>query len=67
MQVDVPIASVRRSVKSGNGVAFYAGGGCIVNRESKENIKFVELGGVYFLKVRVKAEQNTLGFARSVR
>ena len=67
MKVDVPIASVRKFVKSGNDVAFYEGGGCIVNRESKEKVKFVELGGVYFLKVRVKAEQSTLGFARPVR
>ena len=33
----------------------------------KEKVKFVELGGVYFLKVRVKAEPSTLGFARPVR
>ena len=68
MQVEVPIASVRKFVKSGNDVAFYEGGGCIVNRESKDKVKFVELGGVYFPKVRVKAEQSsTLGFARPVR
>ena len=67
MKVDVPIASVRKFVKSGNDVAFYEGGGCIVNRESKEKVKFDELGGVYFLKVRVNAEPSTLGFARPVR
>ena len=61
MQVDVPIASVRKIVKSGNDVAFYDGGGCIVNRESKEKVKFIKLGGVYFLKIWVKAEQRTLG------
>ena len=47
MQVDVPIASVRRFVKSGNDVDFYEGGGCIVNREAKEKNKFVELGGCF--------------------
>ena len=41
MHVDVPIVSVRRFVKSGNGAAFYEGGGCIVNCESKEKDKFV--------------------------
>ena len=46
MQVGVPIASVRRFVKSGNNVAFYEGGGCTDNRESKEHIKFAELGDV---------------------
>ena len=56
MQVDVPIASVRRFVKSSNGVAFYEGGGCIVNREAKDKVKFVELGGVYLLESRVRAE-----------
>ena len=40
---------------------------CIVNGESKEKVKFVELGNVFFLKARVKAEQSTLGFAQPAR
>ena len=66
IQVDVPIATVKRFVKSCDDVAFYESVGRIVNRESKDNVKLVELGGVYFLKVRAKAEQSTLGFARPV-
>ena len=67
MQVDVPISSVGRFVKSGNDGAFSEGGGCIVKRESKEKVKFVELRGVYFLKVMVRAEQSTLDFVRPAR
>ena len=66
-QVDVPIASVKRFVKSGNDVAFWAGGGCIANRDCKERGRFVDFGGVSFLKARVRAEQSQLGFARPVR
>ena len=67
MQVDVPIASVRRFFQSGSDVAFYGGGGCIANPESEEKVKSVKLGGVYFLKAGVRAGQSTLGFARPVR
>ena len=46
MQVDIPIASVRRVVASGNVVSFYEGGGCIRNRKSGATAMFLEMGDV---------------------
>ena len=63
MQVDIPVASVRRLVASGNDVSFYEGGGCIRNRKSGTTAKFLEMGGVYFLKLKLK--QRTKGGVKS--
>ena len=54
MKVDIPVASVRTFVKSGNDVEFYEGGGMVRNRESGAQLPFIEMGGVYFLKIRIK-------------
>ena len=63
MQVEIPLASVRRSVASGNDVSFYEGGGCIRNRKSGATAKFLEMGGVYSLKLKLK--QPTKGGVKS--
>ena len=54
MKVDIPVASVRKFVKSGNDVEFFEGGGLVRNRESGAELPFVEMGGVYFLKLRIQ-------------
>ena len=54
MPYDIPVASIRRCVASGNDVSFYEGGGCIRNRKSGATAKFLEMGGVYFLKLKLK-------------
>ena len=67
VKVDTPVASIRKFCKSGNDVSFYEGGGCIINRASGAKARFQEMGGVYFLKLRVKppvTAENGLGFAR---
>ena len=54
MKVDVPVASVRRFVIAGNNVSFIEGGGIMTNRATGAKVRFIELSGVYFLKLRVK-------------
>ena len=63
MQVDIPVASVHRFVASGNDVSFYEGGGCIRNHKSGATAKFLEMGGVNFLKLKLK--QSTKGGVKS--
>ena len=46
MQVEIPVASDRKVVASGNDVSFYEGGGYIRNRKSGVTAKFLEMGGV---------------------
>ena len=69
MQVDIPIASVRRFVASGNDVSSYKDGGCVRNRKSGATAKFLEMGGLYFLKLKLKQPtkggvKSKLGFVR---
>ena len=67
MKVDTPVASIRKFCKSGNDVSFYEGGGCIVNRNTGAKARFMEMAGVYFLKLRIKPlgdDANGLGFVR---
>ena len=66
MKVNVPVCSVRRFVKDGYDVSFFPGGGLIKHRESGTSMKFIELGGVYFLKIKVtpRKETNEQGFHR---
>ena len=54
MKVDIPVASVRTFVKSGNDVEIFEGGGLVRNAESGAELPFVEMGGVYFLKLRIE-------------
>ena len=70
MKVDVPVVSVRALVRNGNDVQFFEGGGKVTNRENGAEIPFVEMGGVYFLKLKIKPPKsaasmgNSAGFAR---
>ena len=52
--VDTPVASIRKFCKSDNDVSFYEVGGCIINRPSGAKARFLEMGGVHFLKLKVK-------------
>ena len=54
MKVDIPVASVRTLVRSGNEVDFFEGGGVVRNRESGVELPIVEMSGVYFLKLKLK-------------
>ena len=55
MRVDVPVASVRAFVRSGNDVQLFDGGGRVTNRENGAKLPIVEMGGVYFLKFMIKS------------
>ena len=55
MKVDIPVASVRAFVKAGNEVQFFPGGGLVKNKSTGAEVPFEEMGGVYFLKLRVKS------------
>ena len=54
MKVDVPVASVRTFVRNGNDVQFFEGGGRVTNRENGAQLPIVEMGGVYFLKLKIR-------------
>ena len=74
MDVDIPVASVRQFISTGHDVRFMEGGGFVQHRETGSKISFMELGGVYFLKMRMKdlgpsyvsSTKATAGFARPV-
>ena len=74
MDVDIPVVSVRQFIGTGHDVHFIEGGGYVEHRNSGAKIRFMELGGVYFLKMRMNdawtsADGGTrldLGFARPV-
>ena len=59
MKVDVPVASVRTFVRSGNDVEFFEGGGIVRNRENGAKLPFIEMGGVYFLQLKIKPPKNS--------
>ena len=59
MKVDVPVASVRTFVRSGNDVEFFEGGGIVRNRENGATLPFIEMGGVYFLQLKIKPPKNS--------
>ena len=62
------MASMRKFISSGNRVHFQESGGCIEHRESGAKLRFLELGSVYFLKLRLQppcdAGHIESGFAR---
>ena len=53
MDVDIPAVSVRQFISSGHDVHFLEGGGFVQHRDSGAKIRFMELGGVYFLKMKL--------------
>ena len=57
MKVHVLVASVRTYARNGNDVEFFQGGGKVRNRENGAELPFVEMGGVYFLKLRQNSEE----------
>ena len=59
MKVDVPVASVRTFVRSGNDVEFFEGGGIVRNRENGAKLPFLEMGRVYFLQLQIKPPKNS--------
>ena len=59
MKVDVPVASVRTFVKNGNEVEFFEGGGVVRNKENGAQLPFIEMGGVYFLQLKVKLPETS--------
>ena len=63
MQVYVPVASIVDLLPLGMTLSFYEGGSCNRNRKSEATAKFLEMGGVYFLKLKLK--QPTKGGVKS--
>ena len=59
MKVDVPVCSVRTFVRTGNEVEFFEGGGVVRNSENDALLPFVEMGGVYFLQLKIKTPKNS--------
>ena len=65
---------MRQFIGTGHDVHFLEGGGFVEHRESGSKIRFMELGGVYFLKMRMKevwtsndgTARAELGFVRPV-
>ena len=74
MDVDIPVVSVRQFIGTGHDVHVLEGGGYVEHRDSGAKIRYMELGGIYFLKMRVNdARKSTdgnprldLGFVRPV-
>lgn len=53
MDVELPIASVQKSVKSGNAVMFHEDGGEMKNRQTGNTIRIHGIEGVYYIKMEV--------------
>ena len=54
MDVELPIISVRKCVKSGKDVRFYEGGGELRDRRTGKTIHIHELDGTYFIRMKVE-------------
>ena len=64
MDVELPIVSVRKCVKSGKDVSFFNGGGELKDRASGKTIRIYELGGTYFMKLQVDDPEEESVFGR---
>jgi hypothetical protein len=53
MDVELPIVSVRKCVKSGKDVNFFEGGGELKDRATGKTIKIHEIDGTYFMRLKV--------------
>ena len=53
LPVECPIISVRKIVRKGNKVVFKKKGGYILNEKSGKRLDFIEMNGVYFIKILV--------------
>ena len=58
-----PLLDVSTLTRTGNAVAFTAGGGTITNRRTGRTISFSRKGGVYVLEVMVAPPPNRSGSA----
>ena len=66
IKVTTPILSVRKLVKKGHQVQFRRGGGAIV-AAGGQRMEFVERGGVYYIKMKIRPPtpaNSGLGFTR---
>ena len=61
-----PLLAVSTLTRTGNDVAFTAGGGTITNRKTGRNISFSRKGGVYVLEVMVAPPPGRPGPANSL-
>ena len=67
IKVTTPILSVRKLVKKGHEVEFRRGGGSIVAAGSGERMNFIERGGVYYIKLKIRppvSRNSQPGFTR---
>ena len=54
IKATTPILSVRKLVKRGHQVEFRRGGGSIIAAGSGQRMDFVERGGVYYIKLKIR-------------
>ena len=64
MDVELPIVSVRKCVKSGKDVSFFEGGGELKDRATGRTIRIHEIDGTYFMKMKVHDPEVAPGFGR---
>ena len=53
MDVGIPVISMRQFMSTGHDVRFLEGGGFVQHRDSGTKVRFMELGGVYFQKMKL--------------
>jgi hypothetical protein len=53
MDVELPIASAQKCVKSGNTVVCHEHGGEMKNRQTGKTIRIHEIEGVYYIQMKV--------------
>ena len=53
MDVELPIISVQKCVKSGHSVTFHEDGGEMKNRSTGKLVKIHEIDGVYYIKMKI--------------
>ena len=61
-----PLLAVSTLTRTGNDVAFTAGGGTIINRKTGRKISFSRKGGVYVLEVMVAPAPGRSGSTNSL-
>ena len=67
IKVTTPILSVRKLVRKGHHVQFRQGGGSIIAAGTGQKMNFVERGGVYYIKLKIRppvTKNSQSGFTR---
>ena len=67
IKVTTPILNVRKLVRKGHQVQFRRGGGSIIAAGTNQRMEFVERGGVYYIKLKIRppaAKNSQSGFTR---